>query len=141
MDEKQLENLKAVSILQLLAVEELKEFSEIMRHRKYLAGQKIFAQGESGDSMFIVKNGSVKVSLADKEVFLIASGGFFGEIALFDRTPRTASVEAIEDSTLWEINRDDFAGLISKFPYVGIKVMFRIIQDMSKRLQRMNKQV
>lgn len=141
MDENQLESLKGVSILQLLAAEELKEFSEIMRHRKYLFGQKIFAQGELGDSMLIIKNGSVKVSLADKEVFSIASGGFFGEIALFDRVPRTATVESMEDSTLWEIHRDDFAKLISKFPYIGIKVMFRIIQDMSKRLQRMNKQV
>jgi CRP-like cAMP-binding protein len=89
--------------------------------------------------MFIIKNGSVKVSLADKEVLSIESGGFFGEIALFDRVPRTATVEAREDSTFWEIQRDDFAKLISKFPYVGIKIMFRIIQDMSKRLQRMNK--
>lgn len=139
-----IEGMLGMSVFKLLTPTELQAVSEIIKEFKLRRGENVFSENQDGDTMYVIGCGTVKITKMcqgkELEVVTLYAGDFFGEIALFDRVPRTGTARAIEDVALIGISRDDFAKLISRYPYVGIKILYRIIQDMAKRLQRMNVQ-
>ena len=84
----------------------------------YGAGERIVRQGDSGDSMFVVLQGAVRVTLepSGQEVAVTPAGGFFGEMSMLTGDPRTASVSAVEDAVLVEIRAADFRELAVRRP-------------------------
>ncbi|MEZ5419211.1 MAG: mechanosensitive ion channel family protein [Vicinamibacterales bacterium] len=84
----------------------------------YGAGERIVRQGETGDSMFVVLQGRVRITLepSGQEVAVTPAGGFFGEMSMLTGDPRTASVSAVEDSVLVEIRAADFRELAVRRP-------------------------
>lgn len=90
------------------------------------AGQVVFRAGEAADGMYLVRKGELVVYLEQdgKEVELakIGEGGMIGEMALFDRQPRSASVKATADSEVTLISLDDFSKLMKQIPkwFVGL---------------------
>jgi CRP-like cAMP-binding protein len=90
------------------------------------AGTVVFKAGDNADGMYLVRKGELVVYLeqAGKEVTLakIAEGGMVGEMALFDRMPRSASVKASIDSEITHITMDDFSKLMKQIPkwFVGL---------------------
>ena len=90
------------------------------------AGTVVFKAGDSADGMYLVRKGELVVYLeqAGKEVTLakISEGGMVGEMALFDRMPRSASVKASMDSEITHITLDDFGKLMKQIPkwFVGL---------------------
>jgi CRP-like cAMP-binding protein len=139
-----MENLAGMSLFKLLNQAELEIVSQTVREKSYLRGENIFVENQDGDTVYVISSGTVKISKLcqgkELEVITLYAGDFFGEIALFERVPRTATARVVENATLILINRDDFARLIAQCPQAGIKILYRIIQDMAKRLQRMNVQ-
>jgi CRP/FNR family transcriptional regulator len=139
------EEIRKFFLFQLLNNEELGSVAELLKERDFQPGSIIFSQGEEGNTMFIVKSGVIKITMklqdGEKEIVTLGPDGFFGEIALFERVPRTATATAVQDSIIYEIDRDNFAEVISQNPYIGNKIFYKIIQDMGKRLRRMNLQV
>jgi len=139
------EELRAVSLFRLMTAEEILAIGNILTAKEYPAGSRIFSQGDPGDTMYIIRKGVVAITVAsgdsEKEVVRFSPTSFFGEIALFDRLQRTAAACAIEDSLLWEMHRDRFAELISREPYIGTKIMYRMIQDMGRRMRAMDQLV
>ncbi len=97
-------------------------------------GTTIFRAGDEGDTMFAVIAGSVDIYVDDVAVERIELGGFFGEMALIDEAPRSATAIASADSTLAVINRDQFERLVSTTPLFAITVM----EQMATRLRRAN---
>ena len=86
-----------------------------MRPLRFGAGERVFAQGERGDAYYVVERGRVRVDVAGVgPVNTLAAtrasrACAFGELALLDdRQPRTATVTALADSTLWALERDTF---------------------------------
>jgi CRP-like cAMP-binding protein len=79
----------------------------------FAAGEPIVRQGESGDSMFVVLKGRVRVVLepSGQEVATIPAGGFFGEMSMLTGEPRTATVTAVDDATVLEISAAEFRAL------------------------------
>lgn len=142
MDKVNYDDLRRFGLFQLMSNEELESLAAILKTREFKPGEVIVNQGYEGDSMFIIKSGSVRITMfkndQEKELITLLPDSFFGEIALFERVPRTATVIAAEESVLYEINRDNFAQLISQNPYIGNKVFFKIIQHLSRRLRNMN---
>ena len=95
--------LKQIPIFSLLDEHELETILRLSTTRKYSKGNIIFLQDESGDTLFFILRGSVKVSVYSekgKEVILsfLNEGDFFGEMSLLDGKPRSATVIAVEDS-------------------------------------------
>lgn len=137
-----LRELKNMFLFQLLTMDEVAQVAAIARDRKCKAGEVVFSERDVGDSMYIVRMGKVAaqsmVNGALKFFPPMAAGDFFGEIALFEQVPRTATVTALEDAELLEINRGDFSVLISQSPHIGNKIMFRIIQVLSKLRRTMH---
>ena len=83
-----------------------------MSEKPVCAGQVIIRQGEEGDNFYIVEAGRYAVEIDGKEVVQIGPGGSFGELALMYNAPRAASVKALEDGTLYAVDRITFRRVI-----------------------------
>jgi len=101
------------------------------------AGQTIFEAGASGDTMFIVVDGAVELSLHGISLETVESGGFFGEMALIDHRERSASAIGKVSGKIVPIDQKRFLYLISNTPFFAVEVM----KVMTDRLRRMNARV
>lgn len=87
------------------------------------AGKVLMRQGESGSDMMIVVRGSVAVERDGSRLNTLGPGDFFGEIALVDGGPRTATITAEDPTTLLVISHRDFHSMMDEFPEVAAQVM------------------
>jgi small-conductance mechanosensitive channel/CRP-like cAMP-binding protein len=92
--------------------------AESCQEHLYGARERIVRQGDAGSSMFVVLAGQVRVTLepSGQEVAVTPAGGFFGEMSMLTGDPRTATVTAIDDSTLLEITAERFRDLAVRRP-------------------------
>ncbi len=95
-------------------------------------GQVIFSSGEAGHQMFIVRSGSVELKIGDTVVETVEKGGIFGELALVDPAPRSATAIAGPDCTLVLVDRHSFNDLVRRVPGLAFEVM----KVMARRLRR-----
>jgi cAMP-dependent protein kinase regulator len=93
--------------------------------KTFKAGETVVKEGESGDSFYLIRSGSVRVTTRgmgpesqEVELGTMREGEFFGEVALLTSKPRTATVVATGPLELMELCRDDFNEIVSKFPSV-----------------------
>jgi signal transduction histidine kinase len=91
------------------------------------AGDRIFAEGEPGDTFYVILSGRVQVSqflAGDTQRFLreLTPGKFFGELALLEDAPRTASIDALEETSLLCITKDNFQELINAHPEIALPI-------------------
>lgn len=104
----------------------------------YEPGQVIIRQGEFGDCMYVIQAGRVEVlqQTDGREVHLatLEQGDFFGEMALFDREVRSATVRALDKARLLTVDRKTFLSRIHEDPSLA----FRIVQQMSHRIRELN---
>jgi CRP-like cAMP-binding protein len=98
------------------------------------AGKAIMLEGETGVSMYVVIEGRVGLFIRNNEVEAVNAGGFFGEMALVDLSPRTASAISQTECVLLSLNRNELMTLVKAEPAIGI-AMLRSITD---RLRHMN---
>ncbi|MCA9731813.1 MAG: cyclic nucleotide-binding domain-containing protein [Deferribacteres bacterium] len=124
---------------------ELSEFNKIVHIRYFKVDEPIFWEGEPGVGMYIVKSGSVAVCkiTAEKrkeELAILRHGDFFGELALIDEGPRTATCIAHENSEIIGLFRPDLMKLLERKPRLGNKFLFRLSILLGKRLVKLNKE-
>lgn len=105
--------------------------------RSYKAGDVVLEQGEPAKEMFFVRSGKVAVKVHGKAVEEIAAGGMFGEMALIDHSPRSATVVAEEDSVLVPINERLFVVLVQDTPFFALDVMRVLVE----RIRLMNERL
>jgi len=98
------------------------------------AGQTIFSEGKDGDVMYVVKDGEVDVWVHGRVVETIGPGGVFGEMALVDQGPRSATAIAKTDCTLVPVNQARFTFLVQQVPSFSLEVM----SVMARRLRKMD---
>jgi CRP/FNR family transcriptional regulator, cyclic AMP receptor protein len=90
----------------------------VLRVRRFRRGETIFHQGDPGDALFVLSSGSVKVVLPSDEgaepaiVAILGPGEFFGELAILDGAPHSATIVAVEPTETLVLHRDAFLGLI-----------------------------
>jgi CRP-like cAMP-binding protein len=97
-------------------------------------GQVIFEAGDAGSEMFIVRTGSVDLKIGDTVLETVGQGGIFGELALVDPAPRSATAIAGPDCTLVLLDANAFNNLVRKVPSLALEVM----KVMARRLRRVN---
>ena len=95
-------------------------------------GDVIFKNGDAPDKMYVVVSGEVQIQLGD--AVIVPQGGTFGEMALIDGSPRSATVTAKTDSEVAAIDKRTFILLVDEMPYFALFVM----RNMVDRLRRMN---
>jgi CRP/FNR family transcriptional regulator, cyclic AMP receptor protein len=102
--------------------------------QSFSAGSVIFAEGEQGDSMFVVKSGEVDIYIHDHLVETVGVDGFFGEVVLVDHVSRSGTAIAKTDCTLIPINERHFLFMVEETPFFALAVL----RAMSSRLRRHN---
>lgn len=101
---------------------------------QYKAGEIIFSAGDAGDSMYVVKQGSVDLVVGESVVETVETEGFFGEMALIEGGARSASAIARTDCTLVPINQKRFDYMLGEVPFFAM----HILKVFSKRLRRID---
>jgi hypothetical protein len=98
------------------------KIASMLESESFAEGDKIVRQGESGDSMYVIARGTVKVLLKEAQaeeprlLAILGTGGFFGEIALLDESPRTATVRAAAPCTMLRLRRRNLEKLMELSP-------------------------
>jgi CRP-like cAMP-binding protein len=100
-------------------------------------GKTIFEAGEQGTCMYIVKNGTVDLIYKGKLLSTVEKGGIFGEMALIDFQPRSATALARTDCQLIPVDERHFSKLVQETPAFALQVMRVLVQ----RLRAMNESV
>jgi CRP/FNR family cyclic AMP-dependent transcriptional regulator len=120
--------LKDVAIFQGLSDEDLGYLTERAATRTYPKGAIIVNEGDEGASVFLIQSGSVKAYLSDdkgKEVILSTQGPgeYFGELALFDEAPRSASVAALEPCKAMIVSKTQLRAAIVERPQIAMALL------------------
>jgi CRP-like cAMP-binding protein len=130
--------IRSVSIFAELDDQAATALERLARVRTYGENEVIVGEGDRGDALFVLARGRVKVALfgeSGREVILSVfkePGDFFGEMSLLDDEPRSATVVAMEPSTLLVLSRADFRAHLGRHPRVAVQVM----TELSRRLRR-----
>lgn len=103
---------------------------------EFPAGKVIMSAGAVGAFMYVVVDGRVAISVGNRVIERVGSGGMFGEMALVDRSARAASATAETDCKLLAINRTDFLGLVKANPGFGASLLKSIAVRMQQLAQR-----
>jgi len=132
--------LKQVPIFSNLIPKELVEVEKIVHRRKYKKSEPVIRMGDPGLGMYIIVKGSVEIIEEDEKagrrtLAKLTDGAFFGDLALLDESPRSASAIALEDSDIIGFFRPDFLDLLSRKPKLGIKVLLALAKVIGERLR------
>lgn len=131
-----IETLHAMPLFHHLSYQELVRVLNIVAVRAFRPGDRILAQGDMGDEMFIVLNGRVSVRAGAEELVGLGPGQHFGEMALIDRAPRSANVVSEGDSKLMVVHRRDFFDIVRNDHDVAVKLLWSFLGVLSDRLRR-----
>ncbi len=120
--------LKGVGGFEKLSDEQIGLLTESAVRRAYPKGAIIVNEGDEGNSLFVIQSGTVKTFLSDengKEVVLSTqgSGEFFGDLALFDDEPRSASVMTLEQCKVMIISKGQMREAIADDPEIGLSLL------------------
>jgi CRP/FNR family transcriptional regulator len=109
--------------------------------RLFRKGEVIFREGDTGEKMYIIQSGKIRISkrTRDRETTLavLSDGDFFGEMAIIDKEPRSATATAVEDSRVIILDDEVFETQIRANP----KIVMQILRKMSSRLRDADRQI
>jgi len=109
--------------------------------KQFPAGTVLFREGDRGEEMFILQSGKVKISKkirgVEKTLATLEKGEFFGEMAILNDKPRSASAETIEDCEMLVIDRKTFETLLRS----NVEIAIRFIKRLADRLRETNDQM
>jgi CRP-like cAMP-binding protein len=114
--------LKASGLFSACSDAALDALVRVLRIRRFRGGATIFHQGDPGDALFVIASGSVKVVLPSDEgaepaiVAILGPGEFFGELAILDGAPHSATIVSVEPTETLVLHRDAFLDLIDSDP-------------------------
>jgi CRP-like cAMP-binding protein len=131
-----LDSLRQVPLFSGVGEDDLENIAALLIERRYPKNSIIVEEGLTGDYMYIIRAGRVKVTKAsddgrEKIMDFLEAGAFFGEMALLDHAPRSASVRTLAPSVLAAISRRDFLDLLRGSPGLGLS----LIQELTRRLR------
>lgn len=138
-----IELLKELPVFEGLSQRELIAIERIIHQRRYNAGETIFGEDMLGAGMYVVKEGEVAITKKinkNKEIELAVIGerNFFGEMALIDEMPRSASAKAKKDTVLFAFCKPDLENIMERNPKVAATIITNIARLVCKRLVQAN---
>src|SRR6266540_1439439 len=140
MDEREL--LRSVPLFSELTDQDIAGLARLATRRRYPKDTVVFFENEAGDFFFTIVLGRIKVTILGddgREIILsiLGPGDFFGEMALLDNEPRSATAIAVEDAELLSLHRTDFQNTIGDNPSISTA----LIKILTARLRRANHQI
>jgi len=125
------QSLARVPLFQRLEPHELEHLAEDVEQVNYKAGEIIFHEYDTGDALYVVEEGTVRIWVTDEDVKQVTltelnPGQFFGELAVLDRGQRSSSASAISDTHLHRLSSDNFQKFLMAHPDCAIDVICEI---------------
>jgi PPM family protein phosphatase len=136
-----LETLQGARLFRFLNYQELVKISNLTDVRHFLVDEPVFEEGQVGDELFVVLSGSVRVHKGDTTFLYMRQGEHFGEMALIDREPRSASVTAVEDTRVLVMKRPDFLYIIKHERDMAVKLLWQFLGGLSTRLRQTSREL
>ncbi|MBN1671480.1 MAG: cyclic nucleotide-binding domain-containing protein [Kiritimatiellae bacterium] len=141
-----LNSLINIPLFDKLEPGDLKVVAKQMNYARVATGQIVFREGDRGDSVCFVVDGSLDVvkesGTGDPVVIAtLPSGRCIGEMALVDDFPRSATIRAKTDATLVSLSRETFENILQEHPQIGIKILKAVARLLSLHLRRTSGQL
>jgi CRP/FNR family transcriptional regulator, cyclic AMP receptor protein len=138
-----IELMKELPVFESLTTGELVQIERVLHERHYGPGEVVFNEGEPGAGLYIIKKGEISIRKKieggdDIQLALIPERSFFGEMALLDEIPRSASACAVTQSILYGFSKPDLENLIERNLRLGIKIIRNLSKIVSRRLVKTN---
>jgi CRP-like cAMP-binding protein/KaiC/GvpD/RAD55 family RecA-like ATPase len=135
-------SLRSIPLFSSVSVDDLSSLSRQFTRRRYRKGEIIFHKGDFGSTFHIINTGGVKLSIPSEEegdVFLtdLGPGDFFGELALLDERPRSATAKAKDTTETLALEREDFLDFVKLYPDVAVSILAALAQ----RIRNLNSQL
>lgn len=105
--------------------------------RAFAAGETIFVEGEEGRHMYVILEGAVRLSVTGRTLERVVKGAVFGEMALIDAAPRSATATALTACTLAPVTAQRFKALVKESPDFALEIM----RVMAARLRSMDRRL
>ena len=119
-----------------------------LEQKDYADGQTVFAEGDPGDSMYFIVRGCIRIekraqaaSSVHKTLAVLEAGDYFGEMALLDQKPRSASAVAAGGTAILRLSKTAFDRMQGESSAAGMGVLFAMIRTSSERIRRLSTQV
>jgi CRP/FNR family cyclic AMP-dependent transcriptional regulator len=135
------ESLRKIPLFASVSDEDLETIASMLIPRRFPRHKTIVEEGFSGDYMYVIQKGRVKVTKfsgdgREKILEILDEGTFFGEMSLLDSAPRSASVKALTDVRILALARNDFMNVLSRSPDLALAV----IRELTRRLREQDEQ-
>jgi CRP-like cAMP-binding protein len=135
--------LRRVPLFASLSGKAIEEIARVARRHQYERDEVVFYQGDPGDTFYVILDGQVKVSVSSSDgqeaiLVMLNAGDSFGEFALLDEQPRSATIETSVPTEAVALRKDDFQRLIHQSPEIALgllKVMTKRLRDTDQLVQ------
>ena len=134
-DTDAIERLRQVPLFSACSSRELRAIAMVVKEVRHREGTVIAREGDPGVGLFVIVDGEAEVTIGGKRMAKLSKGDFFGEIALLDGGPRSATVTALTDLRLLGLTEWVFRGLLQEHPSIAIKTL----ESMAGRLRHATK--
>jgi CRP-like cAMP-binding protein len=136
-----LDSLRAIPLFAAVGDEDLESIAPLLIERRVPKHQTIVEEGLTGDYMYVIREGEVKVTKLsgdgrEKILELLGPGDFFGEMSLLDNSVRSASVKTLTETRVMALSRSDFLKELRHNPDLAMAV----IQELTRRVRQMDEQ-
>jgi len=128
--------LKSLNLFKETPENILADLAPLMKEMQYEQGTEIFKEGETGDCMYIIQQGNIKIHKGNTTLAILKEKEVFGELSLLDADTRSASATANTDCILYKIDQEPFYELMDERPEVAkgfIKILCQRLRTMNAK--------
>ena len=128
--------LKSLNLFKDTPENILADLAPLMKEMEYEQGTEIFKEGETGDCMYIIQQGNIKIHKGNTTLAILKEKEVFGELSLLDADTRSASATADTDCILYKIDQEPFYELMDERPEVAkgfIKILCQRLRIMNEK--------
>ncbi|MCH8200752.1 MAG: cyclic nucleotide-binding domain-containing protein [Chloroflexi bacterium] len=129
--------LKSVPIFSELGRGDLSRLAKLMVERTIKAGDAVIEENDQAAGFFVVSSGKLEAERQGKTLATYGPGDFFGEMALFEGFPRSATVRAVEDSELLAMTRWDFTAELKNRPQIALSMLPVLVRRLREADQKL----
>ena len=128
--------LKSLNLFKDTPENILADLAPLMKEMQYEQGTEIFKEGETGDCMYIIQQGNIKIHKGNTTLAILKEKEVFGELSLLDADTRSASATADTDCILYKIDQEPFYELMDERPEIAngfIKILCQRLRTMNEK--------
>lgn len=138
--------LDNVILFSTLTEEEKEKILSISEEKRFKPGDKIFSEGNEGDGFYIIKSGSVRISIflpdvGEELLSLLKEGNHFGEMAVIEDKPRSATAIADTETVCLYFNKEKFIEIMKNNKEMENKILWEFVKEFSFRLRKTDKKL